>query len=162
MQKITFLTLAILAGVSLSTWAAQAQDGRPAKPAFDEVDADGDGAITPGELRAYAMSRGEARFADTDTDGDGLLSRDEIVTGAADRAGARADRMIAALDSDDDGLLSVEEVAARPEGRRGHGGQRGGERRGAGMFDRADADDDGALSAGEWAAMGPRGGRGRD
>ena len=174
MKKITFLTLAILAGASLSAMNAQAQGTPPEKPAFAEVDADGNGEVTPAEMRAFGETRKQARFDAADADGDGSLNRAELLTLGAERAEARVDRMIETLDSDGDGMLSVEEMEARrDDGRRGHRGRDGGARgehrrgdrdgdrgeRGAGrggerMFGRADTDGSGTLSAGEWAAMG--------
>ncbi len=171
MKTIAFLTLAILAGVSLTTMGAQAQDRPRSKPAFTEIDANGDGGITPEELRAYGDLRGQARFTQTDIDGDGLLTRDELLARGAEQAGERIDRMIGALDSDADGMISLAEMEARKDGGERRGGdahraedqsgeKRGG--RGARMFERADADSDGSLSAAEWDAIGLRGGRGRN
>lgn len=173
MKKITLLSLAILAGAALPPLQAAAQDGRPARPDFAAVDADGDGAVTPAELRATGEARRDARFAQIDADGDGMLNRDELLARATAQAGARVDRMIAARDGDDDGLLSAEELAARPthgegareegehrRGKRGHGGGHGrhhGGDRSAAMFERADTDGDGSLSPEEWTATGPRG-----
>lgn len=166
MTKFTFLTLALLAGVSLNALRAEAQAELPPgeqpqtlvpdeadRPAFAEIDADGDGAVTREELRIFGTLRGRARFAGIDTDGDGLASRDELLAHDATQAGARVDRSIARLDVDGDGLLSAEEAAARPAGpRAGRPEARVDDRRvqagRAGPRDRGDRDPDGGHHGG--------------
>ena len=179
MKKIAILGLAIAAGLSLNS-VANAQGTPPAKPAFSEVDANGDGSVTREEMAAFRENRSTARFTSADTDGDGLLSATELSAMAEARTENRTARMIERLDSDADGMLSMDEMEAGMDKRGGrdgakrsgrHGGERdgsrGGERhergdrgdsdgRGARFFGRADVDDNGSLSAEEWDAMGPR------
>ncbi|SFI56842.1 EF-hand domain-containing protein [Jannaschia pohangensis] len=166
MKKIAILALAIAAGASLSTMA-EARDGghgRGEHPAFEEIDANGDGAVTREEITAFRTTRGAARFEAADTDGNGSLSAAELTAAAQGRTESRVTRMLERLDTDGDGALSQAEMEAAREGR----GQRG-DRQGRGggferMFERADADDSGSLSAEEWAQLGQhRGGpRGRN
>lgn len=146
MKKITILGLAILAGLSLTLGAeARGQDHGP-RPAFGDVDANGDGAVTPAEMRAFGDVRRGMMFDVADTDGDGFLTADELDA-------VRTARMIARMDGDGDGRISRAEMEPRAERRAGRdGGGRG--------FGRADADGNGTLSAAEWEAMGQR--RGRD
>jgi len=49
---------------------------------FKEIDANGDGFITPQEAKAYSDKQGTMKtlFAKIDTDSDGFLSREEIET----------------------------------------------------------------------------------
>ncbi len=105
-------------------------------PLFDEIDADGDGEITPEEMAAY----GQARFAAADTDGDGLLSHEEAVAFITARMQVRigrvADRLIARRDSNGDGRLSPDELAPPAERRKA-------------LFARLDTDGNGAISVEE-------------
>jgi len=101
---------------------------------FDEVDADGDGAVTEAELEAHA----KARFDAADSNGDGKLDAAELEARAEqarqERLARMAARMIDRADSDGDGAITFAEAeAARPD-------------RATRLFERADADDDGAIS----------------
>ncbi|SDZ23833.1 Ca2+-binding protein, EF-hand superfamily [Jannaschia faecimaris] len=187
MKKITFLSLALLSGLSLGTIAQAHGYGGP-RPAFEEVDADGNGEITQDEMRALGETRRAARFDDADTDGDGFLTAAELTQASQANFEARSARMIERMDADGDGQISRDEMDARMERRgerfhrgdddddRGHHGgrmgdhderaERGGHHGGAGRgiggwaFNRADADGNGSLDATEWDSMGQR--RGRD
>lgn len=112
--------------------------GMGMQPGFEELDADGDGRITPEEMAAHR----QARFEGADSDGDGALSRDELISRMiarqAERMAAYADHMIERHDADGNGLLSPDEMKA------GGGGK---------MFRRADADGDGAISRAEFDEM---------
>lgn len=130
-------------------------------PGYDELDLNGDGALTPEEMQQAMQAQAQARFDAADTDGDGALSAQEMLAQAeASRANAiqsRIERMIARLDANEDGLIQADEMPNPGESRPGDR-----------MFSRLDADEDGALSAEEFAAMedmrgerrGPRGGHG--
>lgn len=159
--RLSVLTLAAILGtVSLVALPSGAQEsdmgmgnGPGMMPAFDTLDADKDGSITPAEMAAYR----QAMVAGTDTNADGKLSAEELAAQEMRQMTARAaDRsagMVLMLDVDGDGLLSVEEVAAGPGPAR--------------MFGRMDADGDGALSRAEAEAtheqmLGRRYGRGPD
>lgn len=106
---------------------------------LEQLDTNGDGAITRAEVDAAAAER----FATADSDGDGLLSAEELTAAAesrqADRRVRGLERMIERLDENDDGLLSAEELAARNPADR--------------MFDRLDENEDGTISAEELAEM---------
>lgn len=143
MMKAGLLALMIPAALAAPA-AAQEAGGEPPRMIFEELDADGNGAVTLEELQAA----GEARFAQADTDGDGALSRDELLARGAERAEARVDRMLERADADGDGLLTQAELEEAREGRGGRHG-RGGpnpER----MFERLDADGDGSVTEAEF------------
>lgn len=158
--NLKILTLSLMAGVAVMTFGAAADargEGRE-RPAFSELDANGDGQLTLEEMQAHRAAHGAARFEASDTDGDGALSREEVLAAAQGRSEERAGRMFDRMDADSDGTLTQAEIeAGRPqrgdgEGRRGRGGP---ER----MFERADADNSGGLSAEEFEALGQRGGK---
>lgn len=161
-MKTSFLVASIAAGLTLAG-AALARDAQPIRmdpPAFEEIDLDGDGAVTTEEMQQARDAIKAARFANADTDGDGALSVDEIVAAAqnerAERMADRIARMVARLDDNEDGVLQAAEADFG-------GMQRGGERMFDRMFGRADANDDGSLSAEKYAdaqaRMAERGGR---
>jgi len=110
-------------------------DGPFPMPDFAAIDADKDGKITKAEVEAHRA----ARVAAADADKDGKLSAAELKAQATERAGSRADDMVAKMierrDSDGDGLISVAEMAAGPSP--------------LAVFDRVDSDKDGAISAEE-------------
>lgn len=167
-MKTTLLVAAIAAGITLAASGAQARDGhgdrasRMQMPTFEQLDANGDGAVTPDEITAAMQAGASDRFAAADTNGDGGLSVEEMTARAdadrAERMAERATRRLEAADTNGDGLLQQSEIAEAMDGRRGPNPDR--------MFDRADADDNGSLSAEEYAAaaerMQDRGGRGRN
>ncbi|GIT90677.1 hypothetical protein JANAI62_11320 [Jannaschia pagri] len=138
--------------LSLSTVVEARGGPESARPTFEQIDANGDGAVTPDEVRIHMRTRGAERFAQIDTDGNGALSRAEL----AARAESRADRMLARLDTNTDGEISREELEAHRKDRGGRRGGRGGPDR---LFERADADNNGSLSKAEWDAMPTRGAR---
>lgn len=109
------------------------------RPAFSELDVNGDGELTLDEM----MTHRDARFAEADSDGDGSLSRDEMIAAAMGRVEARIDRMMARFDDDENGLLSANEMDdMRP---RGPMMER--------AFARMDSDGDGAISEAEFDEM---------
>lgn len=140
MKHAALLAGAALAGIMVAgTARAEAPGGcaRPhhPRPAFAELDADGDGALTRAELAAHHA----ARFARADADGDGKLSLEEMQVAARARADARAAAMLERLDTDGDGMLSAEEM---PKPRHGDRAEK--------IFDRIDADDSGTISQQEF------------
>jgi len=139
-KKALVLSLLIPVGLSLTGFASAQQGPQsPDRPAFADIDTDGNGELTLEELQ----NLGAARFAANDIDGDGALSRDELLAAGQERMASRADRMLERLDTDEDGMISQEEMAAAQEGR---GGRRSPER----MFERVDADEDGVISQAEF------------
>ncbi|MEO0359299.1 MAG: EF-hand domain-containing protein [Pseudomonadota bacterium] len=150
MKKTLLISVAMLAAVGGTS--LQARDGGDReKPAFSEIDANGDGQITPAELQTFRATRMADRFASVDANGDGSVSVEELVAkareGAEDRAQRRAERMIDRMDANDNGTLEADEMT------------RGGDRAERG-FSRADENDDGVLSQAEYDAMADRrGGR---
>jgi len=123
---------------------------------FERVDADADGVVSAAEWQEAAARierrggpKGGGRlFERADTDGDGNLTRaewDEAHArmqawrdGERPSPGQMAERVFAEIDADGDGALSLEEFRTGMEemrarhGGRGPGGDRGGERGGAG------------------------------
>ncbi|QFT80159.1 EF hand [Roseovarius sp. THAF27] len=112
---------------------AASGEGKGPRHSFEDLDTNGDGQITKGEMQA----RMKERFDEADTDGDGVMSLEEMQARGQERAAKRAAKMIERLDSDGDGGVSFEEAQAR---------------RGGKMFDRADTDGDGAISQAEFDA----------
>jgi Ca2+-binding EF-hand superfamily protein len=119
---------------------------------IDGLDADGDGALSSGEVSG--LGRLEEAFGDIDTDGDGLLTQAELEAHAPEGpppmgpppsmdASQLASSLIDELDTDSDGVLSTEEVS------------------GKGLleeeFGEIDTDGDGVLSQEELEASAPEG-----
>jgi Ca2+-binding EF-hand superfamily protein len=142
--RIPFLICLIAIGGAMTVLPAAAQ-GLRERPAFSALDADGDGLLTPAELRAFGATRVETRFASADADGDGALTRGEVQAMLTQRAVDRVMRR----DADGDGRLTLAEL--RTDGDRGRADGRGPV--GGRMFDRADIDGDGRLSQAEWDAI---------
>ena len=149
-MKTTALVAAIVAGFAVS--AAEAHDRSGAgfeMPAFEDIDANGDGGVSLAEVETFMDAQRAARFAAADTNGDGGLSIDEMTAAvSAERAERMAERLTERLekvDANGDGLLQADEIAAARDdrGRRGPSPER--------MFERADADADGVLSAAEYS-----------
>ena len=160
------LALAGTAAVALAASHGGGQHGEGKRDAarggmlpFAQIDTDQDGKITAEEMAAYQA----ARFAAMDANGDGFVDAAELqahmMAQAAERAEARAARMVSRMDTDGDGKLSAAEMQAGPR-RDGASGDRF-----ARMLERLDTDKDGALSREEWdaaraawAERGPRSG----
>ena len=134
--KIAILSSLIILG-GTAVWAKDGRHVGRSAERFSHMDADGDGALTQAEMKAYA----EARFADADTDNDGFLSAEELEAAAAkrqsDRAGRMASRMMERMDANGDGKLEMNEM-----GRRHNPDE---------VFAKLDTDGNGALSAEEFA-----------
>ena len=140
--------VSLAALIALSPVSATAKGGGE-RVSFEQLDANGDGALTQEEMAAH----GAKRFADADTDGDGFLSAEELAEVAKARAGKRAEKrsakMLKHLDANDDGKLSADEMKPSEE-------------RMAKRFERADKNDDGQLSQEEFEqAAKHRGHRGK-
>lgn len=135
-MKHTQFIAAIVAVAGLAgATAALAQSGpghHGPKVSFEELDADGNGAVSPGEMTAHRA----ARFAQVDANGDGKLSVEEMQAEGARRAAQRAARMMERFDSDGDGALSQDELP--DHSKRGD------------MFSRMDKDGNGAVSKEEF------------
>ena len=96
---------------------AEAQASLELAAAFDIIDANHDGQITPDELRAWNRGRGsrsdarkgkgglDEQFARADSNADGVLSRDEAGKGMP-----RVARHFDAIDANHDGGISREEL----------------------------------------------------
>lgn len=135
MKNTVFISLITAAAVAVAGGAALARSGHHGAPiSFEALDTDADGQITKAEMAAHSA----ARRAQADTDGDGFLTLSEIEAAGAERASARAGKMMERLDANADGKLSAEEMQ-RPD-------------RVARRFDRVDADGDGAITKAEFDA----------
>jgi Ca2+-binding EF-hand superfamily protein len=107
-------------------------DERQVRAAFERIDSDRNGSISPNELDAARLEA----FQQTDTNGDGRLSRQEIVAARGDVA---ADRFTE-LDTNRDGFVSRPEFLAA----------------GRAIFRAADTNNDAKLSFEEFARTGSR------
>jgi Ca2+-binding EF-hand superfamily protein len=158
---------AITAGLALTADAEARGVGQGpgvALPAFESLDLDADGRLTPDEMGQALQARARTRFDAADRNGDGALSAQEMTAAAEARMAARMAERIAAridrLDTNGDGQLQIEEMRAGGDRAQGDGR----------LFQRLDDDGDGALDAQEFASLqdrmsarigGPRGHRGR-
>ncbi|SLN25588.1 transaldolase/EF-hand domain-containing protein [Roseovarius litorisediminis] len=138
---VSGVVAAAIAATSTFAIAQQAgQGGMRQGPAFDfdELDADGDGKVTPEEMQA----RAQERFTAADTDGDGAISTEEMIarmqSRMAERMAARAKMMMEARDANNDGKVTMDEMQPQMMGR---------------MFEMHDSDGDGAISQEEFAAI---------
>jgi len=136
MINASFTKMALLAGLIALGGAAQAKTGDKGAM-FEQIDADGNGAVTQEELRAHAA----ARFATADADNDGFVTPQEM---QAQRGGKRAEKMLERHDANKDGKLDAAELEAAAESRHG--------KRAAKMMQRVDANSDGKLSLEEVSA----------
>jgi len=147
MNRKTLMSGLVLLAVTAGAVTAQdstspgPQSG-PKSGRFAAMDTNGDGQISPEEMRAQA----EKRFGAADADGDGKVTVEEMVAHMEAREEARraerrqrmAERMLERADDDKDGALSVAEMMPP-------------ERTQARRFDRMDANDDGMISEEEFA-----------
>lgn len=148
---LTALTLAavMVAGVSTAI-NAQGMGGRSGGPGgfgmgpkidFAAIDANGDGKITPDEMKAWQAKQVDG----LDANNDGYLTEDEIVNFRTKQAEARIKARVAAMfakrDLNGDGKLSAAEMMSAP---RDMIAQR--------MFRMADRNKDGAVSQAEFDA----------
>jgi Ca2+-binding EF-hand superfamily protein len=135
--------LSALLGVLLLAGPAAAESGSddlPAARAFDQLDRDGDGAITRAE---FALAR-DSEFTRLDADRDGFISRAEFVDRRLPRSDLPSARVedlrrtllarFAALDANGDGRISQAEYTAN----------------GRLLFQRLDRDGDGRITRAEF------------
>lgn len=132
MKRLIILSGILAAG--LAAGAALAEEDSPSGPhgaaMWDELDADGDGRVTLGEMTEHQR----AMFAEADADGDGAISKEEMKTHFQKRhGGMRAKRL---GDANGDGVVTRAEYDLRA----------------AEHFDELDADHDGVISEEESAA----------
>ena len=137
--KLTVLTGALVVGATLAAapMAFAERGDTPRGASFEELDANGDGALTEAEMQAHRA----ARFAAMVSDGNGSLNADELTAAAAQRQAKRAARMIERVDANGDGELSAQELA-----------EMGNMRRGGDRFGRLDTDRDGVVTTAEFDA----------
>ncbi|WP_375690190.1 EF-hand domain-containing protein [Pseudooceanicola sp. LIPI14-2-Ac024] len=152
-RKMLMSGAMILAVAAGAVSAQEQQENRGPRPDFATIDTDGDGQVSPEEMRAHAA----ARFAGADADNDGVITADEMIAHMeareeqrkAERRQRMVERMLERADDDGDGALSIDELLP-PERTQDR------------MFKRLDADGDGVISEEEFAKMaemrGPRGG----
>ncbi len=135
MKKILLSSTVIVTLAALGFSAAYAQGGPRGdmRPSFEQIDANGDGALTMEEF----LNQGQAKFDETDTNGDGMLDVGELTAAAARQRAQMIERLMARKDTNGDGMLSFEEMQPREPGR---------------VFERADTDGNGEISQAEWDA----------
>ncbi len=135
---LTALSISIIAGTGLSASSGDDDSRHGPRPTFQELDSNGDGSLTGGEMQAHF----NARFDEADANGDGQIDKDELRTRMQERANKnfdkRVDKMFKRRDANGDGQLSRDEMQPK---------------RMAGMMERADTDGDGAVSQAEFEAM---------
>ena len=135
---LTTLSLSIVAGAALSAGSGHGADRHGPRPTFEELDANGDGALTKTEMEAHVAQR----FNAADTDGNGQIDKAELRARLQDHAAKKIDKRVEHIlerrDANGDGQLSRDEM--KPG-------------RMAGLMSRADKDGDGALSRAEFEAM---------
>ena len=136
--------------ITLTAPVALADRGHRGGLAFDEIDADNSGAITPAEVAAFQT----ARFTAADGNADGQIDAGEaldlVPTRGEHRKGDRFfSRMLNRLDTNDDELISAAEYAATDRSDR--------------MFERLDSNEDGEITRAELeSARKGHGKRGKD
>lgn len=129
--KAVVALLALLAGLFPAvTWPAAAAP----LPSFDQLDANGDGRLSPAEVAGTAIER---RFRGMDTGRDGTVSRREYL--AAMGLTSDGPGTFERLDANGDGAISADEASIVPAL--------------AARFEQSDADHDGALDRTELSAF---------
>jgi len=131
---------------------------------FERLDTNGDGSLSPDELKQMRQEMAKMRFETSDTNGDGSIDHDEFTA----QAQKRADAMFKRMDANDDGKLSAEEAKRTRHGMHGghgkphHDNKDGDATKSKGMkdhdkgdhgkrwFDRMDSDSNGQISHDEW------------
>ena len=144
MKQIILLSLVLLPSCGVMTGHAHMKE----RPAFAEMDANGDGQLTPAEAEAYRTAKAAERFTATDTNTDGKLTAEEIIANAdmygGRKAKRRAARMIKKADTDGDDAVTQAELQAMWEDHSGGKNH---------MFDHGDDNGDGVISEEEYNAM---------
>jgi hypothetical protein len=84
--KRFFLSLPVLA-VLAAVQPAAAQPGRPPRPTFAELDADGNGSVTEDEFVAPLLEHASEHFAVIDTNDDGVVTEAELAAAPFGRHG---------------------------------------------------------------------------
>jgi hypothetical protein len=101
MMKKTMLALAItLAATATHANAFGGRGGPGRPPSIEDLDADGDGALSAEEFAAPALEH----FDEMDVDDDGVVSSDEFVL--------RAQERFEEIDADGNGVVTEEELQA--------------------------------------------------
>ena len=101
-MKKTMLALTIALAATATNADAFGGRGGPGHrpPSIEDLDADGDGALSAEEFLAPALEH----FAEIDVDDDGVVSSDEFVL--------RAQERFEEIDADGNGVVSEEELQA--------------------------------------------------
>ena len=136
-MKTPILMAAIAAGLMATTADARGGDREALmgpEEMIEQLDANGDGALSPDEFRTPA----QGIFAMMDANGDGALTAAEAEAAATDRVAERVGRMIERLDTNADGTVSEAEFTVV---RRGPSAEQ--------MFERIDGDSDGLVTLAE-------------
>lgn len=111
MKKTIILSaLAVALSITAVTADARGGDRGDMRADFSTLDADGNGEVTQAEMLAHA----QLRFDDVDTNGDGALSAEELIAArsadVSDRMERRINRMLERADANDNGTLEFDEM----------------------------------------------------
>jgi len=133
MKKILLSSTIVMSLAAFGASLAYAQGGPRGgqRPSFEQIDANGDGALTMEEFQ----NQGQAKFAESDTNGDDMLDVEELTAAAERERGRMIARLMERKDTNGDGMLSMEEMQPRAPGR---------------FFAKADTDGNGGISQEEW------------
>ena len=122
----------VLSSLTVLTLGAVALAGPRGAHSFEKLDGNGDGKVTPAEMKRVAVER----IVAADTDGDNAATPAEMKAHRQAMRSERQAKRFASKDKNGDGALTPDELSRMPES----------------VFQKLDTDDSGSLSAEELAA----------
>ena len=123
------LAIGLCSVYALSAHAGNRHHGSRATAHFEQMDANGDGALTQAEVDAFRAQRASAM----DANGDGVVSFEEAKAAREAKREERARARFNRQDANGDGVVTVDEIGGRA----------------AKMFERLDANGDGVVTRDE-------------